>query len=585
MTQAQAAAPPGVAALLAGYRDGTLNARDVVEDAYARARAAGRPTWISLLAWEHVNERLRALRRARTDLPLYGVPFAVKDNIDVAGAHTTAGCPGFAYRPERSATSVLRLVDAGAIPIGKTNLDQFATGLTGTRSPYGACASVVEPRLISGGSSAGSAVAVADGTVPFALGTDTAGSGRVPAAFNGVVGHKPTRGLVSTRGCVPACRSLDCVSTFARDVADAALVLDVIGQPDPADPYSRTIAALPAVGPAPRVALPRLGDLDFLGDAGAQDAWARVHGVAAALAWEVVEVDLAPFLEAGALLYDGPWIAERYAAVGAFIEAHRASCDETVARIVLEGADVRGADAFAALHRLAGLRREAEAVWAIADALLLPTAPTVFTHAQIAEQPIARNRALGAYTTFANLLDCCGVAMPGPARVDGLPFGVTLYAPAGGDRRALDLAARWSGVAPLGPEPVGGAWLAVVGAHLSGEPLHAELVGLGARLRETTRTASDYRLYALPGTLPAKPGLVAGGDGGPGVEVEVYELSPEALGRLMSGVPAPLTIGTVRLADGREVKGFLCEAHAVRDAPDITHHGGWRAYRAARASR
>jgi allophanate hydrolase len=585
VSDASAAAPTGVAALLAAYRDGTLDPRDAVEEAYARAQAAGRPTWISLLPWAHVSERLEALRSAPPDLPLRGVPFAAKDNLDVAGAQTTAGCPAFAYTPAQSAAAVVRLVHAGAIPIGKTNLDQFATGLTGTRSPYGACASVVEPRLISGGSSSRSAVAVADGTVPFALGTDTAGSGRVPAAFNGIVGHKPTRGLVSTRGSVPARLSLDCVSIFAREVGDAARVLEVMTHRDPLDPYARSVAALPAAGPAPRVAVPRAGDLDFVGDAGAARAWDRLRATAAALAWELVEVDVEAFVEAGRLMYDGPWVAERYAAMGAFIARHREGCDETVARIVLEGATARAADLFAAMHRLAALSRAADAVWATADALLLPTAPTVFTHAQVAEEPVARNSVLGTYTNFANLLDCCGVAVPGPARDDGLPFGVTLYGPAGADRRVLDLAARWSGAAPYenmtAPASVA---LAVVGAHLSGEPLNGELLHLGARLRETTRTAGGYRLYALPGTVPAKPGLVAGGaDAGPGIEVEVYDLSPNALGRLMAAVPAPLTIGTITLADGRAVKGFLCEAHAVRDAADITHHAGWRAYRAAGA--
>ncbi len=587
MTPPGAASPAGVAALLAGYRDGVLDAREVVEEAYARAQAAGRPTWISLLPWGQVSERLAALCRAPADLPLRGVPFAVKDNIDVAGVPTTAGCPAFAFTPARSAVSVGHLVDAGAIPIGKTNLDQFATGLTGTRSPYGECASVVEPRLISGGSSSGSAVATADGTVPFALGTDTAGSGRVPAALNGIVGLKPTRGLVSTGGCVPACRSLDCVSIFARDPGDTARVLDVVGRPDPLDPYSRPAAPSAALGTAPRVAVARAQDLDFFGDAGAAEAWGRVRALAAALAWELVEIDVAPFVEAGALLYGGPWVAERYAAVGAFIEAHGDACDPTVARIVLAGRDARAADLFTAMHRLAELRRAVQAVWAAADALLLPTVPTVFTHAEIAEEPIARNVALGTYTTFANLLDCCAVAVPGPVRDDDLPFGVTFYGPAGTDRRVLELAARWSGVAPAidGPAPGDPATiaLAVVGAHLSGEPLNTELLGLGARLRETTRTARGYRLFALAGTVPAKPGLVADPVGtGPGIEVEIYDLSPAALGHLMAGVAAPLAIGTVTLADGRAVKGFLCEAHAVRDAVDITEHGGWRAYRAAR---
>ena len=581
-----------IAALLAAYCDGSLEPAEVIARAYERARSAAGPAWISLVAWDDVQARLARLPAGPADLPLYGVPFAIKDNIDLAGTPTTAGCPAFAYTPQRSAFAVQRLIAAGAIPIGKTNMDQFATGLTGTRTPYGACASVADPRYISGGSSSGSAVVVADGTVPFALGTDTAGSGRVPAAFNGIVGVKPSIGRIGTSGVVPACRSLDCVSILTTDVAGAERVLAVAGGPDPGDPYSRARspgasgAALAwAAGAGARIAVPRPDQLQFGGDAQAATAWEHALARATALGWTLAEIDYAPFAEAAALLYDGPWIAERYAAVGAFVAAHRDAVDPIVRQVIMGGRDVGAVEAFQAAHRLRELAARTAGVWERADALLLPTAPTVFTAAQIAEAPIARNTLLGTYTNFANLLDLCAIAVPASLRADGLPFGVSLVAPAGHDDALLALGAHWrdehrGGVA--GEASAGTVALAVVGAHLSGEPLNGQLVALGARRLETTRTAPTYRLYALPGTEPAKPGLVGGGPpAGRGIELEIWELSTEGFGRFVAGVPAPLSIGTIALQDGRAVKGFLCESSAVRDARDITQYGGWRAYRAA----
>ncbi len=580
-----------IAALLARYRDGSLEPAEVAARAYERARSAAGPAWISLVPWDDVKAWLARLPAAASpDLPLYGVPFAIKDNIDLAGTPTTAACPAFAYTPRRSAFAVERLIAAGAIPIGKTNLDQFATGLTGTRTPYGACASVADPRYVAGGSSSGSAVVVADGSVQFALGTDTAGSGRVPAAFNAVVGLKPSLGTISTRGVVPACRSLDCVSLMTTDAADAARVLAVAGAADASDPYARgprPAAPLPPAGA--RIAVPRPDGLTFGGDLGAAAAWQHALRRAEGLGWTLTEIDFAPFAEVAALLYDGPWVAERYAAVGAFIAAHRDAVDPVVRAIVMAGRDVGAVQAFRAAHRLRELALRCAAIWAGADALLLPTAPTLFTAAEIAEAPIARNTLLGTYTNFVNLLDLCAVAVPAGGRADGLPFGVSLIAPAGADRALLALAARWRGE-PAGPLPSGdGAAppataetvaVAVAGAHLSGEPLNGRLLALGARLRETVRSAPTYRLYALADTDPAKPGLVGGAPAaGNGIELEIWELSLEGFGRLVAAVPAPLSIGTITLADGRGVKGFLCEAGAVADAPDITAHGGWRAYR------
>ena len=596
-----------IAALLAAYADGSQDPAEVVAYAYERAQSAAGPAWISLAPWRDVKAWIAGLgsaRRGPAGLPLHGVPFAIKDNIDLAGTPTTAACPAFAYTPVRSAFVVERLVAAGAIPIGKTNMDQFATGLTGTRTPHGACASVVDPRYISGGSSSGSAVVVADASVPFALATDTAGSGRVPAAFNAIVGCKPSLGAISTRGVVPACRSLDCVSLLTGDVADAARVLAVAAGPDAADPYSRVApsasahARAGALVPArPRVAVPRAEDLTFAGDEQAARAWRAALRHAAALGWEIEEIDFAPFAEAAGLLYGGPWLAERFAGVGAFIAAHRDAVDPAVRGVIMAGRDIDAVRAYRGAHRLRELARDCAGTWQRADALLAPTAPTLFTAAQIAEEPLARNTLLGTYTNFVNLLDLCAVAVPAGGRADGLPFGVSLIAPAGADATLLSLAGHWCGEAaepatgapadaPKHPAPAPAVpdrvALAVVGAHLSGEPLNGRLVDLGARLRETVRSAPTYRLYALPDTEPAKPGLVGGAPAeGDGVELEIWELTTAAFGQLAAGVPAPLSIGTITLADGRAVKGFLCESSAVTAAPDITAYGGWRAYREA----
>jgi allophanate hydrolase len=573
-----------IARLLADYRDGSSDPAQVVARAYERARSTSQPAWISLVVWSRVKASLARLRDASTDLPLYGIPFAIKDNIDLAGEQTTAACPAFAYSPRDSAFAVARLIAAGAIPIGKTNMDQFATGLTGTRTPYGACASVGDARYVSGGSSSGSAVVVADGTVPFALATDTAGSGRVPAALNGIVGFKATLGTIGTRGVLPACRSLDCVSLMTASVDDARRVLDVAAGFDAADPYSRVVAGAPAVAPAgARIAVPRPDALTFCGDRFAEAAWQRALARARALGWQVVEIDFEPFAEAGRLLYDGPWISERYATIGQFMADHRREVDSVVRRVVMTGRDHSAVDAFRAAHRLAELRLRTRAVWEDADALLLPTTPTAFTAAEVADEPIVRNALLGTYTNFVNLLDLCAVAVPGGAREDGLAFGVSLIAPAGADRSLLALAAHWGAeqlpAAAAGDDTVR---LAVVGAHLSGEPLNHQLVGLGARLVETVAAAPGYRLFALPDSEPAKPGMVGGGrPDGPGIELEVWELPAEGFGRLVAGVPPPLAIGTVVLDDGRAVKGFLCEADALAGAREITAFGGWRAYRAS----
>lgn len=481
-----------------------------------------------------------------------GLKFAIKDNIDYAGVPTTAACPESAYTPEKSAAVVQRLENAGAVAIGKTNLDQFATGLVGVRSPYGACSSIYNSEYISGGSSSGSAVAVATGQVDFSLGTDTAGSGRVPAAFNGIIGVKPTRGVLSNDGVVPACKTLDCVSIFARDLAIAARVLDVATEKPlpPPEPWTS--------GPF------RFGVIDFVGD----DAYAPLYDAAItrleAAGGTRVAIDYTPFRQAAELLYSGPWVAERYAAVGKWLDQMH-----PVVRQIIGGATKYSAvDAFNAIYRLDELRIQAQSEWAKMDVLLLPTAGWIYKIAEVEADPVRLNTNLGYYTNFVNLLDLAALAIPAGFRPDGLPFGVTLIGPAFTDRSLLALASQ------LDEVPV-----AVVGAHLTGQPLNSQLTERGAQLIRTCRTAANYRLYALANTTPAKPGLVRDdGFSGPGIEVEVWSMPTRQLGSFVSLIPAPLGIGSVTLEDGTTVKGFICEPAGLSRATEITQLGGWRAF-------
>jgi allophanate hydrolase len=591
---------PGIAPLLAAYAAGSRTPAAVLRELYATlARRGNDHVWIHVLPLEDALRQLEAVearRRAGLALPLFGVPFAIKDNIDVAGHPTTAGCPAFAYKPEATATVVRRLQEAGGILVGKTNLDQFATGLTGTRSPYGALSSIFDPDYIAGGSSSGSAVAVAARLVAFALGTDTAGSGRVPAAFNGIVGLKPTRGLLSTAGVMPACRSLDCVSVLTHTVEDAARVLDVARGPDAADPYSREAGAPPAaLGATFRFGVPAATQLEFFGDEAAARLYERALERLEGLGGRRVTIDWAPFRAAADLLYSGPWVAERLAALGPFFDAHPEDIHPVVRAIVGRASTMTAVDVFAGMYRLEDLRRQAGAQWAGMDVLVLPTTGTMYRHAAVEGDPVRLNTNLGYYTNFVNLLDCCALAVAAGLRPSGLPFGISLIAPAFHDDRLVALGTMWQHVeetrasGPVGPARPPGerrVSLAVVGAHLTGQPLNRELTDRGARLVRAARTEPVYRLYALAGTWPGKPGLVrVDGRAGASIEVEVWELGEAAFGSFVAAVPPPLAIGTLLLEDGTAVKGFLCEAHAAAGADDISRYGGWRAYLAGREKR
>ena len=580
--------------LRSGYLAERFTPAEIVAQLVDRAdRAEQRHIWINRLSREQVMSYVHALQQRRIDdLPLYGIPFAIKDNIDLAGVPTTAACPAYAYTPVRSATVVQKLLDAGAIPLGKTNLDQFATGLVGTRSPHGACRNSFNAEYISGGSSSGSAVAVAAGLASFSLGTDTAGSGRIPAAFNNLIGLKPSLGRISTRGVVPACRSLDCVSIFALTAADAAAVLNVAEGFDDEDPYARRTGNAGISGL--RFGIPRRDQLQFFGDSEYERLFAAAIARLEACGGECAEIDFAPFLGAARLLYEGPWIAERYAAVGMFLDAHPDEVLPVTAQIIAGGKEPSGVDAFEAEYRLRTFKRASEAAWAQVDFILTPTAGTIYTIAAVAAEPIGLNATLGYYTNFMNLFDLAGVAVPAGSRSDGLPFGVTLIGPRSTDRALLGLAdtlhrscaptlgaTEWP-LSSSSPEPAalaaGYIALAVCGAHMQGLPLNPQLRDRGAYFLRRTRTSPSYRLLALPGGPPHRPGLIRVASGGAPIEIEIWALPREQWGSFVAGIPAPLGVGKVVLEGGGEVSGFICEGYAASGAADITAFGGWRAY-------
>jgi len=592
-----------VAAIVAAHRAGTLSPAQTVARTYQRIRDHNDPAiFISLRDEKDAIAEAEALtKKDAAQLPLYGVPFAVKDNIDALGLPTTAACPAFSYTPAHDATAVARLRAAGAIMIGKTNLDQFATGLVGVRSPYGIPKNPIRADLIPGGSSSGSAVAVSAGLVPLALGTDTAGSGRVPAMLNNIVGLKPSLGLISTAGLVPACRTLDCISIFSLTVDDAIAALQVVAGPDGADPFSRDrpLAAMTAFPQNLRLGIPRNGQLIFFGDKAAEAAFGEALKRWTSLGATLVEFDLEPFYETARLLYEGPWVAERYLVIRNLLASSPDSIHPVTREITAAGARLTASDTFAALYRLQALRRVTERAFAHLDAIVLPTAPTAYSTAQVLANPIELNSRLGTYTNFVNLLDLCGLALPAAMRPDGVPFGITLLAPAGKDAvlasigrvfhadTQLTLGAGSLPQPPLATVPAITSGdeiaIAVVGAHLSGMALNGELTELGGRLLEATATAADYKLYALD-TTPAKPGMLRVAPGtGSSISLEVWALPAAAFGKFVAAIPPPLSIGTVRLADGRGVKGFIVEPVDISGARDISAFGSWRTFVAQKA--
>jgi allophanate hydrolase len=592
-----------VASIVAAHRAGTMTPAETVARSYQRIRDYNDPAvFISLRDEKAALAEAEALSaKDASQLPLLGVPVGIKDNIDALGMPTTAACPAFSYSPTHDSTAVAKLRAAGAIIIGKTNLDQFATGLVGVRSPYGIPVNPIRADLIPGGSSSGSAVAVSAGLVPLALGTDTAGSGRVPAMLNNIVGLKPSLGLISTAGLVPACRTLDCISVFSLTVDDAMTALAVMAGPDGADPFSRNrpLGPMSAFPGQLRLGVPRNGQLIFFGDRASEQAYGEALTRWTSLGATLVEFDLDPFHETARLLYEGPWVAERYLVIRNLLASSPDSIHPVTREITAAGARLTAADTFSALYRLQALRRIAERSFTNLDALVLPTAPTAYSTAQVLANPVELNSRLGTYTNFVNLLDLCGLALPSAMRPDGIPFGITLLAPAGRDAQLASIGRVFHAdtklkmgskcltqppLSPLSSDLIGDEIaIAVVGAHLSGMALNGELRAIGGRLLEEAITAPDYRLYALD-TTPPKPGMLRVERAtGSSIKLELWALSAAAFGKFVAAIPPPLSIGTIRIADGRGVKGFVVEPAAINGARDISSFGGWRAFTAEKA--
>lgn len=589
---------PTILEIVESHRAGQVKPEDTVTESLRRIRDSGDPA-IFISVADEASALAQAREAARNpELPLCGVPVAVKDNIDATGFSTTAACPAFSYKPERDSTAVAKLRAAGAIVVGKTNLDQFATGLVGVRSPYGVPRNRFNPELIPGGSSSGSAVAVSAGLVPLSLGTDTAGSGRVPAGLNNIVGLKPSLGLISTSGVVPACRSLDCVSIFSLTADDAWTALRALAGFDESDAYSRPLAlgAKASFAPGTIIGVPRAEDRLFFGDKRSEAAFGQSIEIAKSIGAKVIELDFSHLLEAARMLYGGPWVAERTAAVGGFIEAHPADIFPVTREIISTGSSASAAEVFRAFYRMQELRAQARKTMSQVDALMVPTTPAAYKVAELEADPIRLNANLGTYTNFVNLMDLCGLAVPAVFASDGTPYGVTFLAKVGEDAKLLPIGRAFHAKSelPLGAlnirqTPVadapslaaGEVEIAVVGAHMSGMALNHELVSLGARFIRAVRTAPDYRLFLLDGTKPARPGLLRVKQGeGASIDTEIWAMSAEAFGMFVSRIPAPLSIGTVTFEGQSTAKCFLVEAEAVRDAKDISATGGWRNFMA-----
>lgn len=591
-------------ALKTAYADGSLTPRQLIAALHEQARALNPEfhLFIHLLSLAELEPYLAELDgKSPAELPLFGVPFAIKDNIDLAGIPTTAACPAFAYVPEQSATIVQQLIALGAVPMGKSNLDQFATGLNGTRSPYGECRNSLHPDYPSGGSSSGSSLAVALGVASFALGTDTAGSGRVPAALNNLLGLKASKGLLSTAGVVPACRSLDCVTYFTATAREASQLLALTAKLDARDEYSRSnplwndASAFGQPRPGFRFGVP--AQLEFLGCPESPALFASTIEQLKALGGEAVEIDFSPFLAAARLLYEGPWVAERYSVAGALIEQQPGAVLPVIKAVLEQAPGVSGVDTFRAQYRLQALKAECDRILAEVDCVLTPAYPRPVTLAELHAEPLKRNSELGHYSNFMNMLDYAAVAVPAGFMAGGLPWGVTLFGRAFTDQYLLSLAdglqrqhglplageRRLESSAPSNVARHDKARLVVCGAHLDGLPLNWQLKQRGGRLVAATHSAPHYQLYALAGGPPFRPGMVRVVEDGVAIAVEVWELPSAELGSFLTGIPAPLGLGKVQLADDSWETGFICEPYGLAGASDISRFGGWRAYLQSKA--
>lgn len=563
------------------YSSGELTPEALVDDILNRNAQAENPfIWIHLLTKEELAPYLKSLKgKSPADLPLYGIPFAIKDNIDLAGIPTTAGCPDYSYTPEKSATVVKNLIQAGAIPIGKTNLDQFATGLVGVRTPYGVPRNPFAPDRVPGGSSCGSAVAMSEGLVSFSLGTDTAGSGRVPAAFNKLWGIKPSKGRLSSTGLVPACRTLDCISIFALNAEDSELTLSVAESYDGEDAFSLPTVDLPAVNTG-TLGIPKEEDLLFFGDAGYEAAWLKELETLKTKGWKIVEIDFKPFRDAALLLYEGPWVSERYTAVESFLKSHPDSFFPATYQIISGGEHHSARDAFAATYKLADLKRTSEAAWGGIDAIVTPTAGGFPTLADLEADPIGPNSQLGYYTNFMNLLDLCALATPAGFTESDLPFGITWMAPRDCDKALMQYASKGP---QTEPEIKEGLSLILFGAHMKDLALNWQVSELGAEYVNTVNTAPKYRIFHLPEPAPERPGLIRVEEGGASIEGEEWLFPSDKIGSFLSKIRQPLGLGEVELSDGRKCHGFLCEKVVTDSAEDISGTGGWRHFIAANA--
>lgn len=583
------------------YQEGSLTPAAVVDYVLTKSSEYQQHNiWITLLSHEQIAPYLDRLHgHSPASLPLYGIPFALKDNIDLAGIPTTAACPEYSYVPEQSAFVVEQLIAAGAIPIGKTNMDQFATGLSGTRSPYGAVKNAINADYISGGSSSGSSVATALGLVSFALGTDTAGSGRVPAMFNNLIGVKPSCGLISSRGVIPACRSIDSVSLFALNPEDAAIIYPVITVYDQDDSFA-TQPVWPPIhenqtftfGVIPRDQLQVFGNNQVYALMEAAIEQLKLAG------GQPVEIDFTPFQLAATLLYEGPWVAERYAAIESILISKPEAIFPVTLSVISNAEKYNAVDTFQAIYRLRELKLQADRELANVDVVLTPTAADIYTIAAMNNDPIQLNSQLGYYTNFMNLLDYAAISIPSGSFTNGMPFGITLYAGKYSDWSLIHFAQRILTISGLSMGATAFAWhasnhstavqstesekdrikLLVCGAHLTGMPLNHQLTDLDAVLLEPTNTSASYRLYCLPGGPPYRPALVRDKDTGVCIDVEVWSIPVKNLGRFLLGIPAPLGLGKVQLVDGSEVIGFICEPYVVHQSEDISEFSGWKNY-------